>query len=250
MHARILQVPLKQVGYMGRIFFSFMIAWVAGFALDAVALPSVGEVAKLGRIGSVEIEAVVQSPSAQETPLQIACLFEYTEGDIFNSPPALPKELNGMVHVDEALNGLITDLRKTNRFEGKLLETLLIIPPPGNNLGAKKLLLIGLGNRKYFKAEIMRLVGVVGMREALRLGVNSYSHASDIKDAGIDSPTEEVAGNVIKGALEAFFTQKHLWEKQASQPLTVTKISLLSGPAYFEDSKKGMEKVISEARAH
>lgn len=228
---------------MSKTFLFFVTAWMVGFSLDASTHPSVGEVAKLGNIGGVEIEAVVQGPSAQETPLQIVCLFEYTEGDIFNSPPALPKALNGMVHVDEALKGLITDLRKANRFEGKLLETLLIIPPSGS-IAAKKLLLIGLGNRNDFKADIMRLVGIVGMREALRLGVNSYSHASDIKDAGIDSPTEEVAGNVIKGAFEAFFTQSYLKERQASEPLTVTKLTLLSGPAYFEDSQKGIKKII------
>lgn len=230
---------------MNKIFLNCVIACMAGFALDAATttLPSVGEVAKLGVVEGLEIEVMVQSPAAQETPLQIACLFEYTEGDIFNSPPALPKELNGMVHVDEALKGLITDLRKTKRFEGKLLETLLITPPSGT-LPAPKLLLIGLGNRKDFNAEIMRLVGVTGMREALRLGVNSYSHASDIKDAGIDSPTAEVAGNVIKGALQAFRTQKYLKERQASTHLTVTKITLLSGPAYFEDSQKGIKKII------
>ena len=79
----------------------------------------------------------MQSPSAQETPLQIVCLFEYTEGDIFNSPPALPKELNGMVHVDEALHGLITELRKTNKFEGKFLETLLDYPTRKHHFSKK-----------------------------------------------------------------------------------------------------------------
>jgi len=228
---------------MNKILLCSFIAWMAGFALHAATLPSVGDSAQLGNIAGLEIEAVVQSPSAQETPLQIVCLFEYTEGDIFNSPPALPKDLNGMLHVDEALKGLITDLRKTNRFEGKLLETLLIVPP-ANSIKAKKLLLIGLGNRNNFKAEIMRMVGVVGMREALRLGVNSYSHASDLKDAGIDSPTAEVAGNVVNGAIEAFFTQNYLKQKEASAPLTVTKLTILSGPAYFEDSKKGISKAI------
>lgn len=229
---------------MAKIFLYAVIAWMAGVTLDATTtLPSLGEVAKLGSVGGVEIETAVQSPASQETPLQIVCLFEYTEGDIYNSPPALSKELNGLVHVDEALKGLITDLRKTNRFEGKRLETLLILPPSGS-IAAKRLLLIGLGNRNDFKADIMRLVGVVGMREALRLGVESYSHASDLKDAGIDSPTGEVAGNVIKGALQAFQTQSYLKERQASDPLTVTKITLLAGPAYFEDSQKAIEKVI------
>lgn len=198
----------------------------------------------LGQVDGVTIEAVVQSPSAQQSPLQIVCLFEYTVGDIFKSPPALPKDLNGMVHVDEALHGLITDLRKTNQFQGKLLETLLIIPPE-NTIAGKKLLLIGLGNRNTFKPEIMRLIGITGMREALRLGVMNYSHASDLKDAGISSPTAEVAGYVVQGAIEAYRTQMYLKQHNADDRLSVTKVSLLSGPAYFEDSKLGIKKALN-----
>jgi len=209
-----------------------------------LTLPGLGTKEIVGKVDGVEIETMVQSPSAQTTPLQIVCLFEYTEGDIFNSPPALPKELNGLVHVDEALNGLITELRKTNKFEGHALETLLIIPPK-NTITANKLLLIGLGNRNDFQPEMMRLIGIVGMRQALRLGVTSYSHASDLKDAGISSPTADVAGYIIQGAIEAYRTQAFLKKQNASDDLTVTKITLLSGPSYFEDSKNGIKKVIN-----
>lgn len=215
-------------------------------AIDQPALPSLGTKETLGKVEGIEIEVLVQSPSTQETPLQIVCLFEYTENDIFNSPPALPKELNGMLHVDESLHGLITELRKTNKFEGRALETLLIIPPL-NTIPAKKLLLIGLGNRNDFKVELMRMVGVIGMREALRLDVPSYSHASDLKDAGFDSPTSAVAESVIRGALDAYRTQMYLKKKNATDNLTVTRITLLSGPAYFEDSKTGIKKVITPA---
>lgn len=211
---------------------------------NAKNLPTVGAKETLGRVDDIDIEVLVQSPSAQPTPLQIVCVFEYTEGDIFNSPPALPKELNGMLHVDESLHGLITELRKTNKFEGHALETLLITPPP-NTIPAKKLLLIGLGNRNDFKPEMMRMIGVIGMREALRMGVASYSHASDLKDAGISSPTADVAGYVIQGAIEGYRTQMYLKKQNASDALTVTKITLLSGPSYFEDSKSGIKKMIS-----
>ena len=203
----------------------------------------VGTKESLGQVDGVEIEVLVQSPSAEETPLQIVCAFEYTEGDIFKSPPALPKELNGLLHVDEALRGLITEIRKTNKFEGRSLETLLITPPV-NTIPAQKLLIIGLGNRNDFKPEMMRMIGVIGMREALRLGVKSYAHASDLKDAGISSPTAEVAGYVIQGALEGYRTQLYLNKLQASGPLTVAKVTLLCGPSYFEDSKAGIKKVI------
>lgn len=206
-------------------------------------LPSLGTKEILGRVEGIEIEAVVQSPSAQDTPLQIVCVFEYSKGDIF-TPPALPKELNGMVHVDEALHGLITELRKTHQFEGKLLETLLI-KPPVNTIPAKRLLIIGLGHRHDFKPEIMRMIGLTGMREALRLGVESYSHASDLKDAGVSSPTGNVAGYVIQGAIEAYRTQSYLKQRDATDPLTVAKVTLLTGPAFFQDSLDGIKKTVS-----
>lgn len=207
------------------------------------AAAALGTKESLGKKEGVEIEVLVQSPSAAKTPLQIVCLFEYTEGDITTSPPALPKELNGMLHVDEALHNLITELRKTDKFEGHALETLLIVPPP-NTIAAEKLLLIGLGNRNEFKPEMMRLVGITGMREALRLQVPSYAHASDLKDAGFSSPTAAVAGFVIQGALEAMRTQLYLKQHNASEALTVTKVTLLSGPSYFEDSKTGISEAL------
>ncbi|WP_068467466.1 M17 family peptidase N-terminal domain-containing protein [Candidatus Protochlamydia phocaeensis] len=214
---------------------------INGFAAEA----ALGTKENIGKAaGAVDVEVLVQSPAAQKTPLQIVCAFEYKEGDLTKSPPALPKDLNGLLHVDEALNGLITDLRKSNQFKGQLLETLLITPP-SNTIPAEKLLIIGLGNRNDFKPEIMKLVGLTGMREALRLGVSSYSHASDLKDAGIDSPTAEVAGYVISGASEAFQTQNFLYKQNASSSLTIKKVIVLCGPAYFDDTKTGIKKVIA-----
>jgi hypothetical protein len=198
-------------------------------------LPAVGTSRTLGKVYGVTIEAKVNAPSYQVTPLQIACVFEYVEGDIFTSPPALPADHNGMVNLDKALHGLITELRKTGRFKGYALETLLIIPPPGT-IKAKLLLLIGLGDRNKFSVDLMQKVGAVGMREALKLGVTSYSHASDIKDAGIDSPTGPVASNVVKGALDAYKTQLYLQSKKSYRLTQLTKFTLLSGQAYFEVS--------------
>lgn len=205
-------------------------------------LPKLGTSKIMGKVDGISIEAKVQSPSGQQTPLQVVCLFEYTEGDIFN-PPALPKELNGMLHVDEALHGLITELRKSDKFSGYRYETLLI-DPPANTIPAKKLLLVGLGDRNIFDPAIMETVGRIGMREALRMGVTSYSHASDLKDAGIASPTASVAGLVVKGALEAYRTQTYLKNNMASKFLPITKFTLLTGPAFFEDSQKGVVPII------
>jgi hypothetical protein len=194
-------------------------------------LAAIGTQAKVGRVDGLTVEVKVQGPSTQQTPLQVACVFEYVEGDIV-SPPALPAAVNGMFHLDQALHGLVTDLRKSGKFGGHSLETLLIVPPKGA-IAAERLLLVGLGDRKQFTPEVMRRVGEVEMREALRLGVSDFSHASDLKDAGIDSPTAAIAQAVIEGNLSALRTQRTLAEKGVAPLPHVSSLTLLAGPAFF-----------------
>ena len=208
----------------------------------------VGTSAILGNIDGVDIEVMVQGPSTEVTSLQIACVFEYTEGDIFNSPPALPAAVNGMVHLDHDLNGIITDLRKSGKFSGHALETLLITPPQGT-IKAGKLLLIGLGDRSKFAPELMLNVAKVAMREALRLNVNTYAFASDLKDGGIDSPTSLISGYAVKGAFEAYRTETYLKSKNMSDSKPLTKITILAGPSFYTISSKGVKDAIAEIKA-
>lgn len=197
-----------------------------------------------GIVDGISVVGLVQGPSAAKADLQIACVFEYTEGDIFN-PPALPKELNGMVHLDEALKGIITEVRKKGQFKGHALETLLINPPKGS-LASGKLLLIGLGNRNSFNTELMKEVGSVAMREALKLQVHTVSFASDIKDAGIDSPTALVAENVVLGAFDAYRTQSYLNTLHLSDRMKLKKLILLAGPSFFTVAGGGIQDAISK----
>jgi hypothetical protein len=83
------------------------------------------------------------------------------------------------------------------------------------------------------------------MREALRLGVKDFSFASDLKDAGVDSPTALVAENVVLGCIDAFRTQKWLGEKNMDQQPVLNKITLLAGPAFFETAGEGIKNAIS-----
>jgi len=196
-----------------------------------------------GHSDGVAIIGLVEGPATAEVELQIACVFQYTEGDIFNSPPALPASLNGMVHLDEALKGKITEIRKTGKFKGEALTTFLIIPPKGS-IKAKKLLLIGLGDRNNFTPDIMTSVGEVASREAFRLKVKDFAVASDLKDAGIDSPTALVAENIAKGVIEAIQTEKYLKANGLSNNKIPTKIYLLAGSNFFIIAGQGIQKAI------
>ena len=215
-----------------------------GATVFAQTTTAIGTSKVWGTIDGIAIEGVVQGPSAQVSDLQVACVFEYTEGDIFNSPPALPPALNGLVHLDQSMKGLLTEIRKQGRFLGRANETLLIAPQKGT-IGARRLLLIGLGNKEKFTPELMIGIGSVAMREALKLGVSTFSFASDLKDAGINSPTALVAGNVVKGIFEAYRTQLWLKDKHLTHLKPISKVILLAGPAFFVTAGEGIQQAIS-----
>lgn len=240
---------LQQILLHAIVVAAFILMGAAPAIAQAQALAAPGTTVVLGQRDGIAIATTVQAPSTQQTPLQVICVFEYTEGDIFNSPPALPRSLNGLVHIDDALKGMLTELRKSGRFEGRALETILITPPAGS-IAAEKLLIIGLGDRKVFNPGLMTSVGRVEMREALRLGVSSYSHASDLKDAGIDSPTGTVAVNVIKGALNAYETELFLKERSLSSFQPMVKITLLAGPAFFQTTAEAVKAFVGTLKSN
>lgn len=241
----ITHTPIKQAIRLTLASILLLISVSTGLlAQDAkTPLTAIGTTAILGKSDGVLIEGKVQSPSAQDTPLQVICIFEYEDGDLTNAH-ALPAAANGLLHVDQALNGLITDLRKSGKFLGHRLETLLLTPPKGS-MPAQRLLLIGLGNRKDFTPDVMTDIGRIGMREALRLGVSSYSHASDLKDGGVDSPTGEVAVNVVKGALDAYETEQYLVDKKLTTHKPLIKITLLAGQPFFVPSGDAIKGYLS-----
>lgn len=237
----------KYINWSKTLFTALVLATAGTSFVSAQAVAektAIGSSKTWGSVDGISVVGLVQGPSAAKADLQIACVFEYTEGDIFN-PPALPKELNGMVHLDEALKGIITEVRKKGQFKGHALETLLINPPK-RSLASGKLLLIGLGNRNSFDAELMKEVGSVAMREALKLQVHTVSFASDIKDAGIDSPTALVAENVVLGAFDAYRTQSYLNSQHLSDTIKLKKLILLAGPSFFTVAGGGIQEAISK----
>jgi hypothetical protein len=205
---------------------------------------AVGTSKDWGAVDGISMIGLDQGPSSADAELQVACVFEYTEGDIYNAS-ALPAELNGLVHLDKALKGEFTKIRQSGQFQGHALETILITPPAGF-ISAKKLLLIGLGNRNTFTPELMISVGEVAAREAMRLGVTNFAFASDLKDAGIDSPTALVAGNVVRGIVLASRSETYLKEHKLSNTKKLEKVYLLAGPSFFEVAGGGISKTVDE----
>jgi len=186
----------------------------------------------------IPIQILAQSPAETMTDLQVICLFR--------SSPVNP--LHGsLTETNEKLKGLLDRIRKPEVFRGELGETILLAPPK-DSLGAKKLLIIGLGDSQSFSPQRMQLAGEILYTEASRIGVAHPFFAPTILDGGVAKfTTGEVAEQVIAGFLRAVATDKVLRDAKASASQGVTALTYLAGATNVDSTREGVEKAIAAA---
>ena len=186
----------------------------------------------------VPIQILAQSPADTNTDLQVICLFQ----------SAPENTLHGsLLETNEKLSGLLDRIRKPDLFRGELGETILIVPPKGG-LGAKRLLIIGLGDSQSFSPQRMQLVGEVLYSEAARIGVSHPFFAPTILDGGVTTfTTGEVAEQVIRGFLRAASIDKLLRDAHGSGA-GVTALTYLAGAKNVDSTRTGIEKAIASVK--
>jgi hypothetical protein len=226
-----------------RMFLGAVLMLVPGFSGSSCAvaqtvgpMPALKPTALRVANSPIPMFVLVQSPSETRTELQIICLFR--------SEPSNP--LHGsLLEMNEKLKGLLDQIRTSSLFRGDLGETLLIGPPAGG-LGAKRVLIIGLGDSETFVPERMELVGAVAYREASRLGVARPFFAPTVIDGGVTtSAPEQVAEQVIRGFLRAARTEKAVQDGGASRGTVIQELTFLAGPQHVADARKGIEKAVA-----
>jgi len=210
------------------------LAGSVGLALHAQTPPAVIDIANT----PIPIQILVQSPAETATELQVICLFRSSPVNTLHGSLA---EMNGK------LKGLLDSVRKPDLFRGELGETLLLAPPAGS-LGAKKLLIIGLGDSQTFSPQRMQLVGKILYDEASRLRVAHPFFAPTILDGGVSKfTTGEVAEQVIAGFFRAAATDKVLRDANASPGQFVTSLTYLAGAKNAVNTREGIEKAVATA---
>ena len=183
----------------------------------------------------VQIDILAQSPADTHTDLQVICLFRSVPENALRG---------SLVETNEKLAGLLEQVRKPESFRGELGETMLIAPPKGG-LGAKRLLIIGLGDSLSFSPQRMQLVGEVLYSEAARIGAAHPFFAPTILDGGVSKfTTGEVAEQVIRGFLRAASIDKILRDAHASGA-RVTALTFLAGAKNVDSTRAGIEKAIA-----
>jgi hypothetical protein len=183
---------------------------------------------------AIPIQVLAQSPADTTTDLQVICLFQ-------SSPE---NTLHGsLLELNDKLKGLIERVRKPELFRGDPGETLAIAPPR-NSLGARKLLIIGLGDSQTFSPQRMQLVGEILYMEASRMGVAHPFFAPTILDGGVSKfKTGEIAEQVVGGFLRAAAIDKVLG---APGPV-ITGLTFLAGPQNVTSTSEGIDKAVALA---
>jgi hypothetical protein len=184
------------------------------------------------------VNVLVQSPALTKTDLQAICLFRSDPGNTLHG---------SLSEIDEKVGGLLSQVRQTSLFTGALGETLLIAPKPGS-IPARRLLLIGLGDRESFSPDREQVVGFIFFEEAERLGVSHPFFAPTVLDggkAGLD--TGDVAGQFLRGFLRAKASQDLLQHAGASADTDPRSLTFLAGTAHAEQTRYGLALALKTA---
>jgi len=191
---------------------------------------------------NVKVKVRMEGPYTADVPLQVVCYFKYTaEG---------AKRMSGApVELDKRLGGVIASLRERGEFAGDELETLLF-SPPRNSIKAQKLLLVGLGSEDALSLDLMERVGKVAVREAAKSGTSRVAFAPLIRDQGnAKLGTGDVETAVVKGVLLAYDTEKRLQKEELARPFALDEWIVEAGPQFFDETVRGVEKAIQQAKA-
>jgi hypothetical protein len=185
----------------------------------------------------IPTRVMVQSPAETNTALQIICLFE----------SAPQNALHGsLVETNEKLKGLLEAIRRPTLFRGELGETILISPRAGS-LGARRLLIIGLGDSETFTPQRMELVGTIAYRESERLRVANPFFAPTVLDGGVTKyTTGQVAEEFYAGFLRAARAESTLREAGASPRQVVHSFTYLAGGSHATDTRQGLERALAD----
>ncbi|MFC5520781.1 M17 family peptidase N-terminal domain-containing protein [Polaromonas jejuensis] len=181
--------------------------------------------------GKVTFKAVVMSPSATDTALQVVCFPDQTLNQTYGGGTEL---------VDAGFKGAIRDLRREDIFRGERLETLLL-QPARQQIPARNLLLIGLGDPTMLTLDTLTAVGRVAAREAIKLNVWSFCFAPSLKDAGLSLfDASEVSVALARGMTQAISRAQTLHARGLQQDFLLEEVIFLAGTQHFESSLKGL----------
>ena len=182
----------------------------------------------------VLFQVIPVSPSNTHTELQIVCFFDQSKNQTY---------AGGTEAVDEHFHGEIRKLRAEALFQGERFESM-VIHPSQNQIPAKKLLMLGLGDPETLTLDTLASVGRIAVQEALKLKVSEFCFAPSLKDAGFSGlPAADVSVVLARGMAKAITTAHVLNQRKLVEPVALKEVIFLAGAQHLENSQAGLKKI-------
>lgn len=153
----------------------------------------------IGTLHGVSIAVAAWDGVMADVELSFACMFKR---ELVDGGPT-----GGLRHLDEALDGALTGLRRAGYFRANVLETLLLSRPPATVI-ARAVMLVGLGDPSTWSPALTAEAAATAVRTAIQHGVVSAAFAPSLLDAGfLPSATGDVASVMMKAVADAISAQ-------------------------------------------
>lgn len=187
------------------------------------------------------ISVKMVGPADEAADLQIICILKHAAaGDPY---------IEAMDALNKKLGGLISNLRDHDEFAGDAGETLLLTPPPGS-IAARQLLLIGVGPERELSLDMLKRVGRIAAREAVRIHAAHVAFAPTLRDQGsMRIDVAEGGSAVVEQWVLAYDTEKRLAEEKLAPAADVESFTIEAGPKYFDAVSKAADAAIEGATA-
>lgn len=196
---------------------------------------------EIGKWRGISFEAAAWDGARAEVELSCVCMFTH------EVTPGGP--VGGLLHLDTALSGALTGLRRDGYFAATAMETLLISRPPVG-VAADAVLLVGLGDPAFWTVGASAQAAATAMRTALQLNAKSAAFAPSVLDGGL---TMDVTGGMpaamMNAVLAVLDTQHRLVELGMAPQPALERWGFDVGAERFENGALSFETALSAAQA-
>nr|WP_175801842.1 M17 family peptidase N-terminal domain-containing protein [Burkholderia anthina] len=154
----------------------------------------------------------------------------------------------GLRHLDVALLGALTDLRREGHFLAAPMETLLIDLPPAG-IAARTILLVGLGDPASWTIERTADAAATAARTAMHHGVESAAFAPSVLDGGLTTAaTAGMPQAMVSAVVAVIDTRYRLAERGLAAPPSLRRWVFDVGAARFDGAVEHFGNALAAAR--
>lgn len=190
----------------------------------------------IGTWRGVSIEAVAWDSVMADVDLSFACMFTH--------------EMNagltgGLRHLDEAMAGKLTRLRREGFFRGDLLETLLVDQPPAT-IAARAVMVIGMGEPLVWTTAVSARTAAAAVRTAIQRCAASAAFAPSLLDAGLTSKSTECAAcGMMIAVMDAIDAHVHVSSLELAPELPLRRWVFDVGEAHFDEVARQFDEAFA-----